>query len=476
MRDRVICGAMFHTPARGRLEAMERAAIAVDAQGRIAEVARQGESGFDALVGEARACARLVEPGEGRFLMPGLVDLHIHAPQWPQLGKALDEPLEVWLHKYTFPLEARYADVGFARRVYRDLVTSLLAHGTTTAVYFATIHMEASLALAEICLGEGQRAFVGKVAMDDPDQCPDYYRDADAAAAVDEMRAFIAKVRALAGEDGLVRPIITPRFIPSCTDALLEGLGALAAETGCLVQTHCSESDWERDFVAGRLGRTDAEALRDFGLLRAHTVLAHSNFVTDADLALIRQQGAAVAHCPLSNFYFANAVFPLRRALDMGVRTGLGTDISGGHSPSVLDGCRHALSAARALQGLEHRPDIGEGRRLKLALHQPRAQERVPAEAGRGECMVERLAGDLPEIDAPAGDGREPSILEALGLPEPRERTRLLAERVLSAQHRADAVEHRAVAREHHGAYGGESVAHRPITSTGWAEPAPARA
>lgn len=351
MRDRVICGAMFHTPARGRLEAMERAAIAVDAQGRIAEVARQGESGFDALVGEARACARLVEPGEGRFLMPGLVDLHIHAPQWPQLGKALDEPLEVWLHKYTFPLEARYADVGFARRVYRDLVTSLLAHGTTTAVYFATIHMEASLALAEICLGEGQRAFVGKVAMDDPDQCPDYYRDADAAAAVDEMRAFIAKVRALAGEDGLVRPIITPRFIPSCTDALLEGLGALAAETGCLVQTHCSESDWERDFVAARLGRTDTQALRDFGLLRAHTVLAHSNFVTDADLALIRRQGAAVAHCPLSNFYFANAVFPLRRALDMGVRTGLGTDISGGHSPCVLDGCRHALSAARALQG-----------------------------------------------------------------------------------------------------------------------------
>jgi guanine deaminase len=212
--------------------------------------------------------------------------------------------------------------------------------------------MEASLALAEICLEEGQRAFVGKVAMDDPDQCPDYYRDVDASTSVADMRDFIARVRALAGDgDALVRPVITPRFIPSCTDALLEGLGALAVETDCLVQTHCSESDWERDFVAGRLGRTDAEALRDFGLLREHTVLAHSNFVSDSDLSLIRETGAAVAHCPLSNFYFANAVFPLRRALDMGVRTGLGTDISGGHSPSVLDGCRHALSASRARTG-----------------------------------------------------------------------------------------------------------------------------
>ncbi len=352
MRNGVICGAMFHTPERGQMETMARAAISVDSEGRIERVLREGESGFDRLVDNARQEGRLTELGQGRFLMPGLVDLHIHAPQWPQLGKALDAPLEVWLQTYTFPLESRYEDVEFARSVYSDLVRSLLAHGTTTAVYFATIHMEASVALAEICLEQGQRAFVGKVAMDDAAQCPDYYRDSDAETAVRDMRDFIGRVRGLsASDEALVRPIITPRFIPSCTDALLEGLGALARETSCLVQTHCSESDWERDFVAERLGRTDTEALRDFGLLRENTVLAHSNFVTDSDLAMIRQAGAAVAHCPLSNFYFANAVFPLRRALDLGVRTGLGTDISGGHSPSVLDGCRHALSASRARSG-----------------------------------------------------------------------------------------------------------------------------
>ncbi|GLU25378.1 guanine deaminase [Brucella sp. NBRC 12950] len=349
MHNTVICGAAFHTPELGRIEAMDRVAIAVDSKGIISRVEIDGTADFNRLVADARASNQLIELEEGSILMPGLVDLHIHAPQWPQLGKALDEPLEVWLQKYTFPLEAKYEDVDFARIVYRDLVRSLLAHGTTTAVYFATTHVEASVELAQICLDEGQRAFVGKVAMDDPEQCPAYYRDENAHTAIADTRAFIDRVRALDGrEDALVRPIITPRFIPSCSDALLQGLGDLAAETGCLVQTHCSESDWERDFVLSRHGRTDSEVLRDFGLLREHTVLAHSNFVNEEDLQLIREKGAAVAHCPLSNFYFANAVFPLRKGLDMKVRTGLGSDISGGHSPSVLDACRHALTASRA--------------------------------------------------------------------------------------------------------------------------------
>lgn len=349
MPSRVIAGTALHTPTRGRFEALEDVLILVDAIGRISEILPRDHPRFAEIKAQAERQGNLTELQEGQFLLPGLVDLHIHAPQWPQLGKALDAPLEVWLQRYTFPLESRYADLSFAREVYFALVETLLANGTTTAVYFATIHLEASLALAEICLAKGQRAFVGKVAMDDARQCPDFYRDASASTAVNETRAFIQSVRDRAGEeDPLVHPIITPRFIPGCTDALLEGLGKLAEETGCLVQTHCSESDWESNFVQERFGATDTAVLSRFGLLRENTILAHSNFVTDEDLALIRQKGAAIAHCPLSNFYFANAVFPLRAALDKCVRVGLGSDISAGHSPSVLDGCRHALLASRA--------------------------------------------------------------------------------------------------------------------------------
>lgn len=345
----VVLGSGFHTPVRDRLEVLADCAFIIDGRGRIADVIRPDDPRQAALVGWAEAQGALHRLPPDAWLVPGLVDLHIHAPQWPQLGKALDAPLEVWLQKYTFPLEARFADPDFAAEVYDDLVRTLLAQGTTTALYFGSVHKQPNLILAEACLRHGQRALVGKVAMDDPATCPEFYRDADAATAIAETRAFIAELRAMQGDDPLVLPVITPRFIPSCTDALLEGLGDLARETGCHVQTHASESDWAVGHVRDRLGCSDCDALDRFGLLTDRTVLAHANFIDGPDMALMARRGAAVAHCPMSNAYFANAIFPVRRALEAGVEVGLGTDISGGFSPSILDGMRHALMTSRHL-------------------------------------------------------------------------------------------------------------------------------
>ena len=348
---KVLKATLFEAPSPGVIETIEDALIAIDDNGVIAEVLKPEHPTYDRKTSDAQHAKTLVETGRHRFLLPGFVDLHIHAPQFPQLGKALDVPLEVWLQKHTFPLEARYADPDYARTVYDRLVDTLLANGTTTAVYFGTTHFEATSILAEICLAKGQRALIGKVAMDDPDQCPDFYRDANADTALEETGRFIRAVQTLPGNgSGLVRPVVTPRFIPSCTHALLEGLGQITRETGCHVQTHCSESDWEHGFVLDRYGVTDSQALDDLGLLTRHTVLAHGNFITPDDMALIEARGAGIAHCPLSNVYFSNAVFPLRRALEKGLRVGLGTDISGGPSASLLDSCRSAVTSSRLLE------------------------------------------------------------------------------------------------------------------------------
>jgi guanine deaminase len=339
LRGRSIRGTFVHAPVRGELEVLEDAVISIDEDGIIIAVASAADG-----VPEGT-----IEVPGGQLVLPGFVDLHIHAPQYPQLGMALDEPLEVWLGKYTFPLEAQYADLDFARERYETLVTDLLASGTTTALYFATVHREATELLAEICLRQGQRALVGKVVMDDPVSCPDYYRDASAELAVAETRAVIGSIRALPDNDRVL-PVITPRFIPSCTDAALAGLGALARECGCHVQTHCSESDWAHGYALDRYGKTDTAALDDFGLLGRKTVLAHSVFLTDTDMATIHAAGAGVAHCALSNMYFGNAVFPLRRALEKGLNVGLGTDISGGPSGSMLEACRATAQASRLLE------------------------------------------------------------------------------------------------------------------------------
>jgi len=342
-----IRGAALHTPAPDRVEAWPDALIEVDPAGRIAAVHPEAPATASA---HYAASGRLTTLGPRQLLLPGLVDLHIHAPQFENLGTALDLPLERWLYDYTYPLEARFGDSDYAGRIYEQLVATLLANGTTTAVYFGTIHLPATQRLAEICLRRGQRAYVGRVAMDHPDECPEFYRDASAVTAVAESRALIENIRALPGNENLVQPIITPRFIPACTDDLLEALGTLAAETGCRVQTHCSESDWEHGHVLSRCGCTDTAALHGFGLLTPHGVLAHGNFLGDADFATIRARDAGIAHCPLSNVYFANAVFPLRAALAHGVRVGLGTDIAGGAHPSVLDSARMAVTASRALE------------------------------------------------------------------------------------------------------------------------------
>ncbi len=341
-------GDVFHTPTDGKLEFLEDALIQVDPAGIITKVIKKTDKQYEKACQQADITLSLTK---GQCFLPGFVDLHVHAPQWPQAGIALDEPLNVWLDECTFPLEAKYADTDFAQQVYADLVTQLLSRGTTTVLYFATIHLEASLLLAKICVEKGQRGLVGKVVMDDPQANPYFYRDASTEAALQETEQFIQSIQKLAesAPQG-VYPVVTPRFVPSCTDEGLAGLGALAQKYDIHVQTHCSEGQWEHDFVQERFGKTDTEVLKDFGLLKEKAVMAHGNFIRPQDGALFIETGAAVAHCPISNAYFANGVIPIKQLKKQGVTIGLGTDISGGFSPSLYDNIKQAVMSSRMLE------------------------------------------------------------------------------------------------------------------------------
>jgi guanine deaminase len=345
----IVSATVMQAAAPDRLEVIEDAVVAVDDAGVITAVEPGASAEGAALLRSAGGSVEHVAAAPGSVLIPGLVDLHIHAPQWPQMGTGLDLPLERWLFEHTFPLEARYADAAFAAPVWADLVDGLLRHGTTTAVYFATNHIDATTSLARAAAGAGQRAYVGRVAMDHPEGTPEWYRDATPEAGVAASARSIDEVRDVDAGRGLVQPIVTPRFTQACTDDLLRGLGRLAALTGALVQTHASESDWAHGTSLERFGMTDTAALDGFGLLRPGTVLDHANHVTDADADLVRERGAGIAHCPLSNAYFANAVLPVRRLVERGVGIGLGSDVAGGASPSLLRQAHDAVTVSRLL-------------------------------------------------------------------------------------------------------------------------------
>ena len=367
-----VLGSFFHTPSYGSFEYLEQAIVEVDRSGTISRVTLPGDPAYGERVEDAREAdergeAALLELAPDEYALPGFVDLHVHAPQWPQAGVALDEPLDVWLDQRTFPLESRFDDPEFAYSVGESLSEHLLSRGTTTCLYFASAHLDGSVEVARACADVGQRAIVGKVVMDDPESNHDYYRDVSPERALMDTEEFIARVERLDAERRRSDPrfaglyaAVTPRFIPSCTDDSLRGLGQIAASHDAYVQSHCNEGEWEHGVAPERYGISDAAALASFGLLRHKSVMAHCTFMSAEDIELFRSTGTAVAHCPISNAYFANSACPVRRMHEAGVQIGLGSDISGGFSPSLYDNIRQAVMASRMLEdGVDARVESG---------------------------------------------------------------------------------------------------------------------
>ena len=349
--EKVFRGTAFTSRLPQEVRALEDCLFCLDAEGMIRRILHPQDLEYAKVLAAYSGRDSFRELSDGQYFLPGFIDLHIHAPQWAQAGTAMDIPLHDWLDTYTFPLESKFSDLDFARKVYQDLVTTLLANGTTTALYFATVHKEASFLLAQLCADKGQRGLVGKVVMDDKEENPEYYRDESTEAALADTESFIQQVLELnkTTKQG-VYPVVTPRFIPSCTDEALAGLGELAKKYDTHIQSHCSESDWEHHFVHERMHKNDAYALHEMGLLQDKAVMAHAVFLSDEDAGLFAETGTAIAHCPISNVFFSNGVLPTARFTQKGIDIGLGTDISGGFSPSLYDNIRQAVIAARMLE------------------------------------------------------------------------------------------------------------------------------
>eukprot|EP00656_Telonema_subtile_P020664 TRINITY_DN21744_c0_g1_i1.p1 TRINITY_DN21744_c0_g1~~TRINITY_DN21744_c0_g1_i1.p1 ORF type:complete len:458 (+),score=71.60 TRINITY_DN21744_c0_g1_i1:85-1458(+) len=347
-------GAVVSAPKFGLLHVLEDHSVGVDACGRISFVVPGAPSSEQLdILGIAPDEVRILSGTQ--FLAPGFIDTHIHAPQYSYTGTATDKPLmgpDGWLEAYTFPAERGMAQLEAAEKVYSSVIRRTLRHGTTTALYFGTVDIEACKLLADLCEQIGQRGFIGKVCMDR--NCPDDYCDESAASALADTEALIAYCSGLGS--GLVEAAITPRFIPTCTDELMEGLGKLAAKHGCVVQSHISESLDEVAYVRSLYPSdnqerlvTDTDILDRFGLLTDRCVMAHGVHLTDTDLAILRERGTAVAHCPLSNFFFAGGTLDAEKIVETGVKIGLGTDVAGGYSPAMLDSVRHAVVASKVV-------------------------------------------------------------------------------------------------------------------------------
>ena len=297
---KVIEGPTMTAATPDEVDCQQHQLVCIDDSGYIERVINESDDDFPAVRRDAEQNDQLLTLKSNEYLLPGFIDLHVHAPQWPNAGVALDRPLNEWLDTYTFPMEAKYKDVGFAKRVYDDLVGELLANGTTTVLYFGSVDNPANLELAKACVNHNQRGFIGKVAMDNPDQTPENYRDASAQSAVDDTERFIQQIDQLNQSAPIKQTaVITPRFVPSCTPESLKGLGELAKKYDLPVQSHCSESDWENGYALEHYHKRDAEVLDEYGLLTDKSVMAHGTLLNQADLDTFKARGVAVAHCQI---------------------------------------------------------------------------------------------------------------------------------------------------------------------------------
>ena len=334
MKKQVYKAHVIYTKEKDRFEVMENGYVAVDADGRVSGVA----SNLSSLDCED---AEVTDFGD-RLLIPAMNDLHVHAPQYRNQGIAMDLELLPWLQKYTFPEEMKYADLGYAERMYRRFVRDLWRFGTMRACVFATIHTESTLLLMRLFQEAGMGALVGKVAMNR--NCPEGLSES-----VEEMvRGYESIIGELNG--ALVRPIITPRFIPSCTPEMLHACGELAAKYQLPVQSHLSENKDEIALVQllEKESSCYGDAYDHYGLFgQTPTVMAHCVWTEGEELELMKRRGVMVAHCPTSNFNVASGMAPIRKFLDEGLQVGLGSDISGGHDLSIFRMMVYAIQVSK---------------------------------------------------------------------------------------------------------------------------------
>lgn len=334
MKKQVYKAHVIYTKEKDRFEVMENGYVAVDADGRVSGVA----SNLSSLDCED---AEVTDFGD-RLLIPAMNDLHVHAPQYRNQGIAMDLELLPWLQKYTFPEEMKYADLGYAERMYRRFVRDLWRFGTMRACVFATIHTESTLLLMRLFQEAGMGALVGKVAMNR--NCPEGLSES----VEDMVRGYESIIGELNG--ALVRPIITPRFIPSCTPEMLHACGELAAKYQLPVQSHLSENKDEIALVQllEKESSCYGDAYDHYGLFgQTPTVMAHCVWTEGEELELMKRRGVMVAHCPTSNFNVASGMAPIRKFLDEGLQVGLGSDISGGHDLSIFRMMVYAIQVSK---------------------------------------------------------------------------------------------------------------------------------
>jgi guanine deaminase len=286
----------------------------------------------------------LIDYGD-QLIVPGLVDLHLHAPQFTFAGMGMDMELLPWLEAYPFREEAKYKDLAYAEKRYTRFAKAIASSATTRAAVFSSLHVPATALLMEKMEETGIKAFVGKVNMDR--NSPDSLRETTQESGAETERWILEYAEKYKN----IKPILTPRFIPSCTDELMEQLADLQKKYHLPVQSHLSENCSEIQWVSELHPESSCygDAYDRYGLFGGDcpTIMAHCVHSSEEEINLMQKRGVYIAHCAQSNMNISSGAAPVRVYLERGMHVGLGTDVAGGFSLSVFRAMSDAVQASK---------------------------------------------------------------------------------------------------------------------------------
>lgn len=281
-----------------------------------------------------------------KVITPGLVDLHIHAPQYNFRGAGMDLELLDWLNTYTFKSEAKFKDLDYAKRSYKRFVDYIKKGPNTRSVIFATLHVDSTIALMDMLEESGLVSYVGKVNMDRNGGEDLEEKDAETSEA--DTIKWLDKI---ADKYKNTYPIITPRFIPSCTNDLLEKLREIKNKYSLPIQSHLSENlgeiEWVKELVPESKFYGHAYELFDLFGKKNKTVMAHSVYSGDEEQELMKRNGVFIAHCPDSNTNLTSGIAPAGKYLREGMKIGLGSDVAGGSHASIFKAMQDAIKVSK---------------------------------------------------------------------------------------------------------------------------------
>jgi 5-methylthioadenosine/S-adenosylhomocysteine deaminase len=334
----------------------------------------------------------------GCYVVPGLVQTHIHLVQTIFRGLAEELSLLEWLRDRIWPLEAAH-DERSLRATARLGLLDLLTTGTTTILDMGTTH--GGDVIGEELVASGIRARFGQAMMDGGDGVPKELRETTDASLHASARLAMAWMEAA---DGRIGYAYAPRFALSCTRELLEAVADITKRLGLLVHTHSNENTAERALIEGATGKAPTAYLDSVGLVNERSVIAHGVNLDANEIAILAERGASITHCPSSNLKLGSGIADVRALRDHGITVGIGAD--GSACNNRLDGFDELRLAALLAASIHGPGALTAWDVLAMGTRDGARAMRMDADIGTLEVgkKADLIVLDAAKLAGPGGD------------------------------------------------------------------------